>query len=232
MRMIAAAISTPWFKNFVLGWFDLIFLAILVFGFWRGRKRGMSREFLPTLQWILIVVLGAIGYQFIGQELIQFGVIKTIFGRSVTETTAAFITAYLLIAFIIFIIFSFLKRRYAEKLAGGNTFGSYEYYLGMVAGVIRYLCIIFFALALLSAPYYSSADIAAQKAYNNRWYGGGLAGYSGDFIPSINEMQEGTFKDSFIGSFIKNNLGVMLIDTGKGVSAKKSAKTPVIQIGQ
>jgi hypothetical protein len=69
------------------------------------------------------------------------------------------------------------------------------------------------ALALLNAPYYSSADIAAAKAYNNRWYGGGLKDYSGNFIPSVYDVQDSVFKQSITGPLIKTYLSILLINT-------------------
>ena len=69
------------------------------------------------------------------------------------------------------------------------------------------------ALALLNGPYYTLADIAGAKAYNNRWYGGGLKDYNGDFIPSVDEVQASVFKESLLGPLIKDNLSVLLINT-------------------
>jgi hypothetical protein len=77
------------------------------------------------------------------------------------------------------------------------------------------------ALALLNAPYYSLADIAKAKAYNNRWYGGGLKDYNGDFIPSVDEVQVSIFKESLIGPFIKDNLSMLLINTTETAPGKK-----------
>src|SRR5665811_1330005 len=49
--MIAAVTQKSAFQNFSLNWFDVALVLILAFGFWRGRKRGMSREFLPVSFW-------------------------------------------------------------------------------------------------------------------------------------------------------------------------------------
>jgi hypothetical protein len=37
---------------FAFNWFDVALVLVLAFGFWRGRKRGMTKELLPTLQWL------------------------------------------------------------------------------------------------------------------------------------------------------------------------------------
>jgi hypothetical protein len=99
----------------------------------------------------------------------------------------------------------------------------------MVSGVLRYGCILIFALALLNAPHYTQADNLAAKAFNNRWFGGGMSGYSGDFFPTLSEIQASVFKDSLTGPFLKNNLSVLLVNTvGPGGPAAKPA---VISIG-
>ena len=219
--MIAAVTQKSAFQNFSLNWFDVALVLILAFGFWRGRKRGMSREFLPVSFWLTLVLAGGFGYQWIGDQLIHQGVIKSVFGKNFTERTAAYVTSYLLIALVALIIFSILSRASKAKLEGSNAFGGSEYYFGMIAGVIRYACMLIAALALLNAPFYSAAEIAATKAYNNRWFGGGLKDYSGDFIPSVQELQTSVFKKSLLGPFIHDKLSLLLIDTMSASGAKK-----------
>ena len=206
--------------------FDVALVLVLAFGFWRGRKNGMSKELLPVSQWLVIVVGAGLGNEVFGAQLIQWGVIKTVFGNHFAERTAADITAYLLIAGAVWIVFYLLKKYLKPKLEGTNAFGTGEYYLGMISGVIRYACIALFALALVHAPHYTTEEISARKAYNNRWYGGGLQGYSGDFIPSMDELQVLIFNDSLLGPLINQGVGMLLINTVPG----SSSKPPVISI--
>jgi len=224
--MIAAAVqkTTPWWQNLSFNWFDIAIVLVLAFGFWRGRKRGMSREALPTAFWLIAVIGAGFGYQPLGDLVQSTGYIKKIFGNGVNERTLAYVICYLFIVMVTFSIYSVLAKHFREKVSGSNAFGSGEYYLGIIAGMIRYACITLFFLSLLNAPYYSLADIKAQQAYNNRWYGGGLNGYSGDFIPSVAEVQAGVFQKSLIGPAIKNNLSAVLIQStapGKRTVNKK-----------
>ncbi|MDR3458225.1 MAG: CvpA family protein [Verrucomicrobiae bacterium] len=224
--MIAAAVqkTTPWWQNLSFNWFDVAILAVLAFGFWRGRKRGMSREALPAAFWVVAVAGAGFGYQPLGDLLQSTGYLRKMFGTAVNEHTLAYVICYLFIVIVAFIIYSMVAKLFREKVSGSNAFGGGEYYLGIIAGMIRYACIAIFFLALLSAPYYSQADILAQKAYNNRWYGGGLQGYSGDFIPSVAEVQASVFKTSLAGPVIQNNLGMLLIQSaapGKKTVHKK-----------
>jgi uncharacterized membrane protein required for colicin V production len=223
--MIAAIVqkSTPWWQNLSVNWFDVVVLAVLAFGFWRGRKRGMSREALPTLFWLVAVIGAGFGYQPLGDLLRSTGYVKQVFGTSINERTAAYVVSYLAIVMVAFILHSLVGKFFKEKVAGSNAFGSGEYYLGIIAGMIRYSCIALFFLALLNAPYYSAADIMAQKAYNNRWYGGGMKDYSGDFIPSLADIQAGVFKNSIAGQAIQNNLSALLIQSNA------PGKKPVIK---
>jgi uncharacterized membrane protein required for colicin V production len=228
--MIAAITQKIASSKLLFNWFDVALVLVILFGFWRGRKNGMTKEFFPVCRWLAMVIAAAVGYQPLGDLLIKQGVIKDVFGKNFNEKTAAYVSSYLLIVVLVFIMFSCLKRPLKTKLEGSNFFGSGEYYLGMICGMVRYICMTIFALALLNAPYYSQTDIQNAKAFNNRWFGGGLAGYSGDFFPTLNELQISVYKDSLTGPFLKDNLSVLLVNTvGPGGPA---AKPPVMSIGQ
>jgi uncharacterized membrane protein required for colicin V production len=233
--MIAAVTQNTAFLSGVhLGFsaFDIILVAFIAFGFWRGRRNGMTKEWLPLLQWVVLVAACTFGYNPLSAILIHDGVIHQVFGTAFKESTAAAVTAYLIIAFVVFLVFAKLKSSFREKVEGSNTFGNNEYYLGMVSGTVRYACIMIFLLALLNAPVYSWADIQHRKEFNNQWFGGGLQGYSGDFIPSIDEIQAAVFKDSLLGPAIKNNLSPLLINADGSVIQQATAqKKPVIHMG-
>ena len=214
--MVAAAIqktipTTPWWQHFAFNWFDVAVVLVLAFGFWRGRRRGMTKELLPSLQWLAILLGAGLGHIFVADWLTHQGVIRYCFGTHFKERTAALLSAYLLIALVVFIIFVALRRKFNPKLEGSSIFGGNEYYWGIPAGMMRYTCLMLVALALLNAPLYTAADIAATKAYNNRWYGGGMKDFKGDFIPSIDELQVTVFKQSLLGPLIKDYLAVLLI---------------------
>src|ERR1700744_2370972 len=213
--ILAAAIKTmsSWYQNLSLGWFDVALILVLAFGYWRGRKHGMSREVLPTSMWLVLVLAAGFGYQFIGQWLVNSGTAGKVFGSS-PQNTGAYLASYLFIAIVVVSVFSLLGKRFREKVTGSNTLGSYEYYLGMTAGIIRYACILIFVLAFLNAPYYSAGEIAASKAYKQRWYGGGEKDFSGNYIPDLSNIQSSVFQGSFTGPLIKNTMGCLLINTG------------------
>jgi uncharacterized membrane protein required for colicin V production len=221
--MLAAVIHNPtsWWRNFAFNWFDVALVALLAIGFWRGRKRGMTKELLPTLQWLAILLAAGFGHVFLADWYQQQGLVKQFFGNHYNERTAALMSGYLTITLVIFIVFTALKRKYNPKLEGSSFFGGNEYYWGVLAGLVRYVCLILVALALLNAPFYSAAEIAASKAYNNKTYGGGMSGFSGDFIPSVYEVQDNIFKQSLLGPIIKQDLSMLLINTTQNV--KKTA---------
>jgi uncharacterized membrane protein required for colicin V production len=223
--MIAAATQSKLLFN----WFDVALVLVLGFGFWRGQKHGMTKEFIPFFRWIFIVLCAGFGYRPLGDLFIQWGIIRKIFGRSLTENTAAYVTGYLLLTGLVALVFAYLAKYLKPKLEGSSIFGGSEYYLGMVSGVLRYACITLFALALLHAPYYTKEEIAAQRAYNNRWYGGGMKDYKGDFIPSMDEVQAFIFQDSLLGPLIDKGLGLLLINSGPNAA---NTKKPVMEFQQ
>jgi uncharacterized membrane protein required for colicin V production len=221
--MIAAASLTT--DSLPFNWFDGALLIILGFGIFRGRKNGMTKEVVPLFEWIILVAAAGLGYPFLAQIYHDnCGLSKLLSG----------LLGYLSIALVGFLIFTAIKKVLNPRLTGSNVFGSAEYYLGMFSGMIRYACMIIFALALINAKHYTSAEIAATKAYNEKWYGGGI--YSGDYVPDLHTVQDSIFKASFTGPYIKDYLAIMLIQTGPddgsgGGSHGPPKPAPVVHIG-
>jgi uncharacterized membrane protein required for colicin V production len=222
--MIAAATTSSSISldHLPVGWFDGVLVVVLILGFFRGRKNGMTKELLPMLQWVAIVLLGGLAYAMAGQPFMNLANLGI---------TAAYILGYLSLAVLVFIVFAYIKKLLTPRLDGSNFFGSAEYYLGISSGVIRFVCMLLFALALLHAPFYTPAEIAARNAYNARWFGGGQQGFSGNYFPTVQTVQESVFNSSFTGPLIAKYLGVILINTEAAGPAKPSAKTPIIHMG-
>jgi uncharacterized membrane protein required for colicin V production len=215
--MIAMATQSLELDKLPVGWFDFMLVAVLGFGLFRGRKNGMTKEVLPMLQWVAIVLLCGFGYETVGLFF------TNTFGLDVTP---AFILGYLSLALLVFFVFVMLKKVLMPRLTGSNLFGGSEYYLGMISGMIRFVCVLFFGLALLNAPFYTAAEIKARQAYVDRWYGA-------NYFPGIQDTQSSVFQASFAGRFIKENLEVILINTGtiKAKATSAPANKPMIKIG-
>ena len=205
-------------------WFDVAVIVILAFGLFRGRKNGMSRELLPAFQWVALVLVCGLGYSLVARIFRN--------ATGLNQLTSD-VLAYLLLASVVWVLTSIPKHKFADRLAVSNFFGASEFYLGMLVGMIRFACILLAALALLNAPFYTTADIAAHAAYVQRWYGGGVQGYSGDFIPSLQSVQEQVLEKSFVGPCVKKYLRPLLINTEQPDAKKSSAPQtqPVIHIG-
>lgn len=215
--------------NLPFNWFDVAVIAILLFGLFRGRKNGMTKEVLLVLQWLTLVVVCGFGYTLLAPAFRNYtGCPKNL----------SCVATYLLLAAGVTMIFAFLKQGLMPKLTGSNVFGANEYYLGLLSGILRYACIVLFALALLNAPHYTTADIQAHRAYEKRWFGGGL--YGGNYIPDVPTVQDSIFKKSLLGPYIARYLGTLLIQTGppgSGLGTEPPpppppvVKHPVVHIG-
>jgi uncharacterized membrane protein required for colicin V production len=205
-------------------WFDVAVIVILAFGLFRGRKNGMSRELLPAFQWVALVLVCGLGYSLVAQLFRK--------AMSLGQLTSD-VLAYLLLASVVWVLTSIPKHKFADRLAVSNFFGGSEFYLGMLTGMVRFACILLAALALLNAPFYTTADIEAHAAYVQRWYGGGEQGFSGNFIPSLQSVQEQVLGKSFVGPYVKKYLRPLLINTVQPDAEKSSAPQtqPVIHIG-
>ena len=181
--------------NMPFNWFDVLLLVLLIVGIFRGRKRGMSQELMPLFTWLAVVVISGFCHAPLAAE------IKGLF--SCSGLTAAF-TAYLGVAAVIAGIFAFVNRSLGGKIVGSDMFGKGEYYLGIFSGLIRYSCVVLFALALLNARLYTSAEITASQRYTQ-------ANYGNDFFPGLSQIQDKVFKESLVGPVIAKYLDFLLI---------------------
>jgi uncharacterized membrane protein required for colicin V production len=188
-------------------WFDLLVLVTICFGVMRGRKRGMSEELLDVLQWVAIVVGGALLYKPFGQAIAT----ATNFNRLATT-----VLAYGFIAIILKVIFTGIKRAVGEKLVHADTFGNFEYYLGMLAGALRFSCILFFTINFLHAKHVSDAERAATARMQAENFGS-------ISFPTIGSLRQGIFFESVSGQFVRKHLSVQLLEPAG--SDKRPAET-------
>ena len=220
--MIAAAAAAPPATNGLpFNWFDAVVVVLLGFGLFRGRRNGMAKELLPTLQWLVLLPVCGLGYPRLGGALTGF----------VPDQLWNNVVAYLALALAVLIVFAILQRKFAEQLVKNDFFKGGEYYLGMLAGMVRYACVLLFVLALLNARAYTPAEIAQQAAFDQKNFGGGL--FAGNYFPHLFQIQKAVFKESFLGPRIKDNLGMLLINSSQpGTGGAQPPKPqPVIKIG-
>jgi uncharacterized membrane protein required for colicin V production len=187
-------------------WFDLIFLVVICTGIVVGRKRGMSCELLDLIQWLLIVFVGALTYSILGKQI----ALLTGFGLTMSS-----ILGYLTVAAVIAGLFMVIKRFVGEKLFGNDTFGRAEYYLGMVAGGVRYSLILFFGLALFNAPQVTDQQLAQQLKAQNKDLGA-------IYFPPYGSIQRSVFHSSLFGGVIREHFSAQLIQVTPVTSAKKN----------
>jgi len=176
-------------------WFDMIAALMIITGVLIGRKRGMSAELLDSLQWLLIVVLGALACDPFGRTLADMSGFSPIF---------CYVSAYILTAIGVKVFFWLVRRAAGQKLVGSDVFGGYEYYLGMTAGGVRFACMTVFALAILNAKPVDDAELAKQLKEQNE-----VLGHI--YFPPYGSIQKAIFKGSFTGSLVKQHLASQLI---------------------
>ena len=182
--------------NLPFNWFDIALLVVLFVGLQCGRKNGLSVELLGALQWLAILFGCAFAYEPVGDFITGSTTVFSMFSANLTAYAAA--------ALLIASLFAFMKKASGGKLFGGDAFGNGEFYLGMVAGMVKFTCITFALLALLNARYFSPAEVRAELKYQNEVYGS-------DFFPSLHTVQSQVFEKSFTGPWIKKQLSWLLI---------------------
>jgi uncharacterized membrane protein required for colicin V production len=181
--------------NLPLNWFDVVVLAVLFVGAMQGRKRGMSQEMIPLAKWVSIVVLCGL----VNQQLAGAITEGTVFSKLTSS-----VTAYIGVAIMVSILFSFVNRGLGGKIVGSDTFGGAEYYLGILAGMVKFSCILIFGLSLLNARLYTQKEIADYAAFVQK-------NFDNDFFPTLQSVQHAVFKESFSGPVIQENLDFLLI---------------------
>ena len=184
------------FDKLPFNWFDIALLVVLFFGLRQGRKNGLSVELLGVFKWGAIVFGCAFAYVPVANLLIANSTLFSLF--------AANLMAYIAVGLLITAVFASMKKAINGKLIGSDAFGSGEFYLGMMAGLVKFSCIAFVGLALLNARFYSSADIKASLDYQNKFYGS-------DFFPTLQTVQSQVFEKSLAGPWIKQQLNWLLI---------------------
>jgi uncharacterized membrane protein required for colicin V production len=183
-------------QNLNPNWFDFFFLGVIAVGIMRGRKRGISEELLDVFQWLLIVVVAALVYKPAGKFFADFTHMDLLYG---------YVSVYILTGLLVKVLFTAIKRMVGEKLIQSDAFGGLEYYLGMIAGALRFFCIMIVALALLHAKYISAQERAATAKVQQDSFGN-------ISFPTIGSLQQTVFYESVSGQFIKKNLSGQLID--------------------
>ena len=181
--------------NFNVNWVDFVIIALLLVGFWRGKKRGMSEELLDIIKWAAIVVVGGFLYEPAGRFLASV---------SVFSPLSCYIGVYGLIALAIVLLFSIIRRGVGSKLVGSDVFGNGEYYLGMLAGGFRYFCVIVVAMSFLNAPYYAPEEIHAKNKYQ-------MDNFGSSFFLTLPDLQQEVFRNSLSGRLAKDYLSLVLM---------------------
>src|SRR6266540_1038781 len=181
--------------SYLVGWVDLLVVILLVVGVLRGRKRGMSEELLDVIKWSLSVLVAGLLYEPSGRWLSQM---------SVFSLLSSYVFAYVFIAVLIFSTFALIRNRVGDKLIGSDVFGRSEYYLGMVAGGYRYVCVMLVAMAFLNARYYTPAEVAAANKYQDWNFGTTI-------FPTPADLQREVFDNSLCGRMTQDYLNVILI---------------------
>ncbi len=192
-----------------VNYFDYILVAWLIVGVIRGRKHGMSEELLPVVQWLLIVVASSQLYAPVAAAIVQ--------NVPGFDRLWANIGSYVGIALMLKLIFSKIKTAMGEKLVGSDMFGRGEYYLGILAGVIRFACMYLFFCAILNARIVTAAE-RAQTAKDMKQWAEGIQ------LPTYGSVQNGILNESLSGRFVKDKLSDFLIRSMNGEQARGPKK--------
>lgn len=196
-------------EDITFGWFDFLFMVLLVVGCVRGRKRGMTEEFPNLIQWVVIVGGGALLYKPVGELVSNLTGMGRLF---------CFVGIYLLWAALIKGITTWIVRSKGDKLGLADMFGSAEYPLGMISGILRLVLVCVFSLSLLNARLYTSAELKAMAKYQEDNFGS-------ISLPTMGEMQRSVFLGSAVGKMVHDFAPLLLIEptAPRGIRSSRPA---------
>jgi uncharacterized membrane protein required for colicin V production len=203
--MILLAVTPPKVDYAKFNYFDVIVVVWLIIGLLRGRKRGMSQELLPTLQWLGIVIVCGMFYWSLSPLVHQYAQFGTLWSN---------ITAYFLIAVGIHLIYMWFKQMLGTKLVEKDPFGRAEFYLGMMAGVVRFGCILLVALSLMNSYVETAAELAQTEKFQKD-------NFSDIRFPTYGEFQQDVLFKSFTGNLVETQLKPILLASVAPTKAQK-----------
>jgi hypothetical protein len=128
----------------------------------------------------------------------------------------SFVIAYAAIAAVVALVFMFISRPLGEKLKGSDAFGKAEFHLGKPAGMLRFLCVLLALMALLNARFYSTAEVRAMSKFQDDNYGS-------NFFPTLSSIQDGVFRDSFLGKQAKEHISFLFIKPTPATGSSQTA---------
>jgi len=155
----------------------------------------MSQELLPLLQWIGIVTAAGLLYEPFGLVIRQDTFFSALWSN---------VTAYVLIAAGVHLIYLWFKQMFAVKLVEGHLFGRSEFYLGMTAGAVRFACMLLAGLALMNSRVETEAELAKTEKFQKD-------NFSDIRFPTYGQFQQVVLFKSFSGNWIRSNLQSALI---------------------
>jgi hypothetical protein len=201
-------------QHFSPTWFDWVAVILPVFGAWRGGRRGLSEELPLLVQWSSILGLGALGAPMLGQGLAR-----------VTGMTPALAVAlsYLGLAGALKLVFLALTQLLSARQQLLH-FGSWEHFLGGLAGTFRYAAMVVFGLALACGL--DTSNLRQELARPNR--GETFEALCAEVLVTL---QEDIVDRSFIGVWARRDLDRLLLKplpvaTGARPSAAGSGRPP------
>lgn len=177
------------------GWFDVLAVILAVIGVLQGRRRGMSQELLDFFMWVGIVAGGAYMCRQAAPYLIKWTGLSQL---------SAHLLGYLATVVVVWFIFMLLKNAFRDKLAGSDFFGRLEYPLGILAGIIRFLCILVLLAALVNAKFLTEEQKERDRKQQEKELGS-------SFFPTLGDIQDGIFKKSFLGAQLMKHVPFLLI---------------------
>jgi hypothetical protein len=95
-----------------------------------------------------------------------------------------------------------------------DLFGRSEFYLGMVAGFVRFGCMLLVGMSLMNSRVATAVELAQTEKFQKDWF-------SDIRFPTYGQFQQDVLFKSFTGNWVQSNLKPVLIASVTAAPAPK-----------
>jgi len=176
--------------------FDLLLIVLVGVGVHRGKTNGMSGEHMELFRWICAVVVAGLLNGIVGKVFSDLFKISLMWGQ---------VLGYIILMSAVVLVFAILLSKGISQIWDADFFGKGEYYLGMIAGAVRYFCFILVFLSFLNARTYTLQQVEADRRWQIEELGSTL-------VPTMSIMNYSVFTSSYSGGKIREAFRWILIN--------------------
>jgi uncharacterized membrane protein required for colicin V production len=189
------------FSQFRFGWIDFVTLIAILLGLHLGNRSGASKQILSFGLWLLVLLIAAVGYRFLGPPLAALSGMQGWMGDLI---------AYVILASVSALVLAMINRKFADRVEATTAFGKMEYVIGPGAAMIRNLAIILVIIGAIHGL--SVSPVVEQRERKEQMHNYGMILY-----PTKGMIRAAVFENSTTGALAERFLSFLMVDPDRPV---------------